>query len=277
MKPLFSIITINYNNRLGLDKTVTNCINQSSKNYELLIIDGGSIDGSLDIIEQYKDQISYSTSEKDKGIYDAQNKGIVVAKGSYLIFMNSGDCFSDHRVLEDMTSFIEKDSSHGIYYGNTNLIDDEVTTRPLIAPSVLDNDFFYLATLNHQSCFIDQSLFKKYGLYNLNYKICADYDFFLKVYLKEKNTFRYVNRTICDYENYGISASKMLFDLVVSERKQIQADLLSKDQLKKVASLIIQQEGRKSKVFKAVPDSYSLKKVYDSVYFYWYKLRTKRN
>ena len=95
-----SIITINYNDKIGLSKTINSVLNQSWQKFEFIVIDGGSNDGGLEVIEQHKDKIDYWVSEPDKGVYNAMNKGIKVAKGEYLIFMNSGDTFYDDNVLE---------------------------------------------------------------------------------------------------------------------------------------------------------------------------------
>ena len=97
-----SVITINYNNRDGLRKTIESVVNQTCRDFEYIIIDGGSTDGSVDVIKQYADRIDYWVSEPDKGIYHAMNKGIAVAHGEYLNFMNSGDCFYESTVVENV-------------------------------------------------------------------------------------------------------------------------------------------------------------------------------
>ena len=99
-----SVITINYNNKNGLIKTINSVINQTYKDFEFIIIDGGSTDGSLEVIQEYSGQINYWVSEPDNGIYHAMNKGIVMAKGEYCNFMNSGDCFFDEQVLKNAFS-----------------------------------------------------------------------------------------------------------------------------------------------------------------------------
>jgi len=98
-----SIITINYNDKEGLRKTIESVLSQTWTDYEYLIIDGGSADGSLDVIREYEDKITYWISEKDNGIYNAMNKGIVKSKGAYLQFLNSGDYLVDNKVFENMT------------------------------------------------------------------------------------------------------------------------------------------------------------------------------
>ena len=105
----YSIITVNLNNANGLKETIDSVVNQTCYDYEFLIIDGGSTDDSMSIIEQYKDQIDYWASEPDKGIFNAMNKGINVSHGDYLIFMNSGDCFKNGKVLEETLPYLGAD------------------------------------------------------------------------------------------------------------------------------------------------------------------------
>lgn len=271
---LFSIITINYNNAQGLLKTISSIEKQTFRNFEYIVIDGGSNDKSIDIIKDNHSTVNYWCSEKDNGIYDAQNKGIDKASGEYLVFMNSGDCFTDNYVLEKVADYIDKNKGYKLYYGNTNLVELDGEKRFLAPPQTLDINFFFFATLNHQSCFIHSSLFNVYGNYNILYKLGADYDFFFKVFLKEPQAYLYINELICDYENYGVSANKKHFETIVRERKQIQQTLLNKEQLTLLERLEIQNLGRQSSFFKMVPNSHRLKAVYDRFYFYWYKFRT---
>ena len=100
----YSIITVNYNNKEGLRKTIESVVRQTYRDFEFIVIDGGSTDGSTDILKEYDEQINYWVSEKDSGIYNAMNKGIKKSIGDYLIFMNSGDCFYQNDVLETVNS-----------------------------------------------------------------------------------------------------------------------------------------------------------------------------
>ncbi len=216
---LISVITINYNNAEGLEKTISSVINQSFRNFEFLIIDGHSSDKSVDIIKQ-SNRIDFWLSEKDKGIYDAQNKGIKQAKGDYLLFLNSGDTLFDNNVFQKFSDFSgnEKD---GIVYGNTNLITENKSNELLVPSQKLDLNYLFRHNINHQSCFIKRNLFEKYGLYSLKYKICADFDFFFKVFVAEPEVYRYHNFTVCNYEVGGLSSNKENYDLVVSEKQSI--------------------------------------------------------
>jgi glycosyltransferase involved in cell wall biosynthesis len=104
-----SIITINYNNADGLQKTIKSVISQTFKNFEYIIIDGHSSDKSIDVIKENENYFAYWCSEKDRGIYDAQNKGIQKAKGDYLLFLNSGDCLENEKVLEKVFALTPKE------------------------------------------------------------------------------------------------------------------------------------------------------------------------
>ena len=109
----YSIITVNLNNACGLEDTIISVFNQTCHDYEFLIIDGGSTDNSRTIIEQYQNQINYWVSEPDNGIFNAMNKGIKASRGEYLIFMNSGDCFYNGKVLEDSLPYLGTDFTIG--------------------------------------------------------------------------------------------------------------------------------------------------------------------
>ena len=125
----YSIITINYNNKEGLERTIQSVLGQISKDYEYIIIDGGSTDGSVDVIRQYADHISYWISEPDKGRYNAMNKGIRQATGDYLNFMNSGDTFHSSSVLEDIAKMnFDEDIITGGFY------DSEKKIKHIIKP-----------------------------------------------------------------------------------------------------------------------------------------------
>ena len=130
MKPVLSVITIVYNNVRDIERTMLSVLNQTYHAIEYIVIDGASTDGTLDIIKQYKNRITKLISEKDKGIYDAMNKGLAIATGDYVIFMNSGDEFyATDTVAKVFASAPDAD----IYYGETEMIDDE-RRKPWPAP-----------------------------------------------------------------------------------------------------------------------------------------------
>jgi glycosyltransferase involved in cell wall biosynthesis len=167
-QPLVSIITINYNNKNGLSGTINSVLAQTCTDYEYIIIDGGSMDGSGDLIRLHQDKLSYWVSERDSGIYDAMNKAIPIAKGNYLFFLNSGDCFADPEVLAKMKESL-RSTTYDIVYGNT-LVENKLKYSP---QSLTLFNALYIG-VSHQAMFLKKELFEKAGLYNTDYKIVAD-------------------------------------------------------------------------------------------------------
>ena len=173
---LYSIITINFNNCDGLRRTIESVVNQTNADYEYIVIDGGSTDGSVDVIQKYSDRISYWVSEKDDGIYNAMNKGVRHAHGDYCLFLNSGDSFYDKHVLNDN---LLSDSKCDIVVGR--LVSDS-DGRELFSPPSYDISmyYFYTSTLPHQASFIKTKLLKQYP-YDESLKIVSDWKFFVDI------------------------------------------------------------------------------------------------
>jgi len=200
--PKLSIITINLNNSTGLRKTIESVASQTFTDYEYIIIDGGSTDGSVEIIKEFADKITYWVSEPDKGIYNAMNKGIMIAEGIYLLFLNSGDTLiSDPNILntcqgkltDDIVAFdciLERD--HKILGKRTQI------ERPTLF-------YVYKYGLKHQSTLIKRSLFDKIGMYNENYKVASDYEFWIRCFLQPEVTSRSYPIPLAIYELGGVS------------------------------------------------------------------------
>lgn len=211
---LLSIISINYNNVEGLRKTLDSVISQTFKDIEHIVIDGGSTDGSVDLIKNYS-HITYWLSEKDNGIYDAMNKGIKASKGKYLLFLNSGDILSGHNVLENVISNFKTEKS--IYYGNL-LLETNNTIEKHQAPVSIDVDFMLNSTFWHPCTFVKSDLFSKLGLYNTDFKICGDYEFFVRCFLSPKTTYQHLNLDITLFDGNGISNDLSKQELQLKER-----------------------------------------------------------
>lgn len=216
MNKKLSIITINYNNKEGLQKTINSVLNQTWKDFEYIVIDGGSTDGSEKIISHYKTLFSYCISEPDNGIYNAMNKGINVAKGDYLLFLNSGDELNDLTTLQTLEKFL--DHKADIYYGNANYIENEGEIKRTY-PEKLSFSFFMEQNLSHQASFIKRTLFHTF-LYNENYKIVSDWEFFIYQICKQNVVYKYLDLTICKYDTAGISSNRENNKLMASERAQ---------------------------------------------------------
>jgi len=173
-----SIITVVLNRKNQLEKTINSIISQTFKNYEIVIIDGGSTDGTLDVIKKYSDVISYWNSEKDNGIYDAMNKGLKVATADYIWFLNAGDEIYSINTIQKLT---ELNMMPDIFYGDVQYIDTEgnnLGTRKLKKPPESFNwkNLLKGMVVSHQSFIIKRD---KAEFYNLNYKYCADIDWMI--------------------------------------------------------------------------------------------------
>lgn len=197
-KALISIITVVFNGEKYLEETIQSVINQTYDNIEYIIIDGGSTDGTLDIIKKYEDKIDYWVSEKDKGIYDAMNKGIDVVSGEWINFMNAGDRFFQQDVLEMVTKELNTD----LVYGNHARYLDNPNKYTIV--DVQNNNGSRNIPYCHQSVFIKTSILKN-NKFDLKYKIAADYNQYLK--LKYQNiSIKYAPLTISLYLDGGLSA-----------------------------------------------------------------------
>lgn len=215
ISPKISIITVNYNNKIGLDKTIQSVINQSYPNIEYIIIDGGSEDGSGDVLALYKERTKYAVSEPDLGIYNAMNKGIKVSTGDYLLFLNSGDHFVNDQVIEKAVGC---GLTEDLVYGNIINVNGEELTD-WIAPCKLTFQTFYEHTIPHPATFIKRDLFDVIGLYSEDYNIVSDWEFFLLAICKYNCSYKHINLKIAQFYLDGISANS--YDNLLAERVTI--------------------------------------------------------
>ena len=273
-----SIITINYNNAEGLRKTLASVAAQTYRDFEHIIVDGGSTDGSVKIIEAYASDMAHMASgsvlmgsngdfvavdsqdstlangaqphevtqpaastqpsikwisEKDKGAYDAQNKGIAIAQGEYCYFLNAGDTFCNEHVLELIFKPLTFNlspltSTPDILYGNEIIVDGNGQrvgiARGVENPSFVD---LYNSCMKHQASFIRRELFDKYGMYDAAMRICSDFDWFFRVIaFHDDVTLQYMDVDIAYFENTGLSYHAP--ELCAKERQQILNRYMSK-------------------------------------------------
>ncbi len=213
-----SIITVNYNNATGLKKTIESVLQQTSKNFEFIIIDGGSTDESKAIIKQYGDGLDYWVSEPDHGIYHAMNKGIRKATGNYLLFLNSGDCLYDKEVFEKLNVLLN--DSYDIYYGD--IIYDEITRQSKRTfPDQLNFSFFLEHNLSHQASFIRKNLFDQYFYYDEDFKIVSDWAFFIYVICKQNASYKHLDLVITTYDATGLSSDLSNHKVMHTERAKV--------------------------------------------------------
>jgi glycosyltransferase involved in cell wall biosynthesis len=218
-----SLITINYSNFLGLQKTIFSVLAQTYLNFEFIIIDGGSTDGSKDLIDYYKDKLAYWVSEPDNGIYHAMNKGIAKASGDYLLFLNAGDVFVNNHVIENMvTSCLNAPICIGNMlkrFPDGKIFRDKGSSLDL--PSLL---MFYKGTINHSSAFIKRTLFTEYGLYNETLKIVSDWKWYLQVVGMHGVEVSYKDIDVSIFDMSGISNTQS--SLEQDERRMVLESLL---------------------------------------------------
>ncbi len=210
-----SIITINLNNKEGLISTINSVIGQKCKDFEFIVIDGMSDDGSIDIINLNKKFIDKIIIESDSGIYNAMNKGIGLSEGTYLLFLNSGDTLVDNYCIDKSLKFLD---GTDIISGDMQMFENG-ELRIHKAPSFINFKFFLNDSLPHPSTFIKKILFDKYGGYEERYRIVSDWLFFLVVTCKENSTYKKIDCLISNFDTNGISSNVSFRNINFQERE----------------------------------------------------------
>ncbi|SFF15561.1 glycosyltransferase family 2 protein [Flavobacterium xueshanense] len=217
MNKKLSIITINYNNLLGLQKTVESVTCQIWQEFEYIVIDGGSTDGSATYLESQTDKITHWVSEPDKGIYNAMNKGIAKASGEYLLFLNSGDHFINSLSLQKVQKHLIND---GVIYFNIDVIDNG-SSYVLENPTVMSFSYLHNNLPCHQCTFIHQSVFKRVGYYDESLKIVADWKLLIQAILKHNVAYRKVDAVFSTFYKDGISSLPENQSIIEAERARV--------------------------------------------------------
>jgi glycosyltransferase involved in cell wall biosynthesis len=212
-----SIITVNLNNSAGLQTTMDSVFSQTFTDFEYIIIDGGSTDASSEIIKKHRNKFTYWISEKDNGIFNAMNKGIVKASSEYLLFLNSGDYLYNEFVL---AKIFDKELQTDIIYGNV-LWNPSVPFHQGVFPDQLSFEYFSTYSLPHQASFIRKDLFKVVGLYEENHTIISDWLFFLLAIYKFNCSYQHVNETVSVCDTTGISLKPESWSGIVQARKEL--------------------------------------------------------
>lgn len=217
MNKKFSIITINCNNLEGLKRTLESVVNQTWQEFEYVVIDGGSIDGSVAYIESQRDKIDYWVSEPDKGIYNAMNKGITKATGEYLLFLNSGDHFFDNEVLDENHKFLRL---HDIVYFNLQVIDENEKFVKSY-PDKLSFSYFLKDTLPHPATFIKKVMFDKVGTYDESLTIVSDWKFFMESICKFNCSYKRIDETLSVFYLDGLSSDYKNKNIISEECQKV--------------------------------------------------------
>ena len=218
-----SIITINRNNATGLEKTLQSVALQTFKEFEYIIIDGASTDGSVEVIEKFESRFAQLkwVSEPDTGIYNAMNKGVRMASGDYIQFLNSADCLASEDVNERMLVALGEADYPSILYGN--MVKCFPDGRRLVDKSFAGQEItmlgMYTGTLNHDPTYIRRDLFAKYGFYDESLKIVSDWKWYLQAIILGNEKPYYVDMNVTLFDMSGISESNKELNQV--ERKQV--------------------------------------------------------
>lgn len=211
-----SIITVNLNNKIGLDLTFNSIREQSYQDFEFIVIDGNSTDTSINIIRSNA-RINQWISEDDTGVYDAMNKGISLAHGEYLLFLNSGDYLKDPNTLELL---IPKLQQYDIIYGDL-IFSKADNDQVYHYPDILTFDFLFTKSLGHPASFIKKSLFENFGLYETKHKIIADWVFFIKTIVNQQATTLHVHQIIAVFDTNGMSSVPAIQRKIADERDKL--------------------------------------------------------
>lgn len=230
---ILSIVTINYNNAEGLKKTLASVAAQTVTEFEHVVVDGGSTDGSADIIREYAESVQYPVrwvSEPDKGIYNAMNKGLRMASGEYVQVLNSGDIYASDHVVADMTEAMRQcgEEANGEWpeflYGNMIRRRPDGTVEGKSGRVEYSLRNYYSSTMNHDCCWIHRSLFERYGLYDENLKIVSDWKWFLAAIGLGQVKPVYVDIDVTIFDLTGISERNL--QLRNEERRKVLEELV---------------------------------------------------
>ena len=222
-----SIITINRNNAAGLEKTLQSVTDQTFKEFEYIVVDGASTDGSVEVIKKYESKFAHLKwiSEPDKGIYNAMNKGIRMASGDYIQILNSADCLAAPEVTERMLAELERQGNPAILYGNMVKCfpDGRKVVDRCFAGQEITMLGMFTGTLNHDPAYIRRDLFEKYGYYDESLKIVSDWKWYLQAIILGGEKPQYVDMDITLFDMTGISETNKALDK--AERSQVLENL----------------------------------------------------
>lgn len=208
-KPLISLITVCYNAESLLFDTLSSAINQTYKHIELVIVDGGSKDKTVEVAKQFQSYIGTLISEKDKGIYDAMNKGIKAAKGEWIYFLNAGDSFYSNTILEEI---FDNTSLEGIdfLYGKMQTVNEPTGVNYIAGKAVTFKDFYFSYPICHQTTFTRKKVFEYMPMLDTQLKIMSDNKWQMTFFRTHEAQSRFLDKIIAYYDIQGASYHKRM-------------------------------------------------------------------
>lgn len=220
-----SIITVCFNSEKTIEDTIKSVLSQNYNDVEYIVVDGASKDRTIDILNKYRNEISTIISEPDRGIYDAMNKGINVATGDWIGILNSDDFFANNDVLSCVASFVKHNESADIVYGDVNLVEAGITSK-VTRHYVMKNFKPWKLRVGlmppHPSTFVKVDVYKRNGLYKTDYKVAADFEFYVRCSLKKNNVILRIPKLLVLMREGGISTSGLNW-LFVNSRELAKA------------------------------------------------------
>lgn len=224
---LVSIITVTYNAKNYIGQTIQSVIAQTYPNIEYIIIDGGSTDGTVDIIKKYKDHIAHWVSEPDKGIYDAMNKGISFAHGELIGIVNASDYYAEDTVQKVVEAY-QTHLNAGLFHGNINMLNEDGS---LFKHKIADSNLQHLETgfsIFHPTFFVTKNVYDKMGLYDTTFRLAADYDFALRCW-KAGIGFYYIDSVLSNFRVGGATNQQRLQSLEESKKALLNNGISEQD------------------------------------------------
>jgi glycosyltransferase involved in cell wall biosynthesis len=212
-----SIITVSYNSDATIENTLKSVLSQDYDNIEYIIIDGGSNDKTLKILDKYSSKLAKVVSEPDKGIYDAMNKGIALATGDIIGILNSDDCYINNEVISEVVANFSKGNPDLIFADLLFINKNNKIRRYYSAKRFTPTKLKFGIMPPHPTLFVKKSIYKKYGNYRLDFQIAADYEIFVRLLLVHRLRYRYINKCIIKMLVGGISTSNINSKKIINQ------------------------------------------------------------
>jgi glycosyltransferase involved in cell wall biosynthesis len=228
-----TIVTICLNEEKTILGTIQSVLEQTFSDYEYIIIDGGSVDGTMQIIRQFEHKLQKFISEPDKGLFDAMNKSLEYASGEYVIFLNSGDRFASNDILAKIFNSI---LNYDLIFGDVIFSYPSGLKLRRKSPSKLSKAYFYIDSLNHQTVFMKRTLLLKAAPFDVSFKIIGDYDLILKCIYHLDCTYKHIPLPISIFDLGGISSEKKYYELQKEERQNCLKRYFTQEEISKFDS-----------------------------------------